>query len=106
MLLNISLHSSFSAAVVSPSLIAASTLEMEDLPIYISSLFAFSLFFLPFLTSVCFQEQREAGRVHPRAWLGAQGDSQRTGSRSPREQLASLCALIVLLCAWSLIIWS
>lgn len=81
---------------------------MEDLPICISSSFfaLFSLFFLPFLTSVCFQEQREAGRVHPRAWLGAQGDSQRAGSWSPREQLASLCALLVLLCACSLIIWS
>lgn len=46
-LLDISLHSNFSAAVVSPSLIATSILEMEDLPICISSsLFAFfSLFF-------------------------------------------------------------
>lgn len=97
-LLGIYLHSNFSGALVSPSLIATSALEMEDLafPICISSsLFAsLSLFCPPFShICICFQEQREAGCVYARA-----------GCRPLGEQPASLCAHLVLLFACSLII--
>lgn len=68
-LLGICLHFNFSEALVSLSLAATSALEMEDLSICISSLFAFFSLFFPslFLISACFQEQRESGHV-----LGAQ----------------------------------
>lgn len=57
-LLGISLHSDFSGTLVNPTLVANSTLEMEDLPICISSsLFAF--FYLFFLTSVSASKSRE-----------------------------------------------
>lgn len=50
-LLGISLHSNFSGALVSPSLAATSTLEIEYLPICISSLFAsYSLPHPPFFS--------------------------------------------------------
>lgn len=105
-LLGISWHSHFSGALVSPSIVAASTLEMEDLPICISSsLFAF---FYLFFSHLCLLPRAEGSRpCISQGVAGSAGSRLVAPERTACFTLCTPCAAVCLLTDnLSLLVWS